>query len=226
MGPPPPLRNRVNEVRLDHLILGVSDLGRAADVVSTTLGFAPVPGGRHVGRGTANRLMRLGPDSYLELLGPDPDQTGTQWIAPEAVGVGRLIGWALRSSNIEEDAAQLRRTGFDLGPIGSMQREAPQGLLEWRMTETRLENGVMALPFLIDWGASPHPTESLPCGPELLSLRVLMPDPERLDFVVEHLGGLLVVEGAREPRLEAVIRAADRTQVILSGLETEVERRV
>lgn len=212
-------------MRLDHLILGVPDLGRAAETVAGLLGFEALPGGRHVGRGTANRLLRLGADSYLELLGPDPEQPGPTWISPETVAAGRLVGWALRSTDIEADVAELRRAGFDPGPVSSMQRESPAGLLEWRLTETDLDEGVMALPFLIDWGASPHPTASLPAGPELLSLRVMLPEPERLDPVAAQLGSLLVVERSAEPRLEALIRAADGRRITISELEPGVERR-
>lgn len=207
------------------MILGVPDLDRGAKAVSALLGFDPVPGGRHVGRGTANRLMRLGPDAYLELLGPDPQQSVAPWVGPEAIGSGRLVGWALRSTDLETDAAELRRSSFDPGPASTMQRESPQGLLEWRLTQTDLEQGVMALPFLIDWGSSPRPTQSLPAGPELLSLRAALPRPERLNAVRAELGGLLVVEPSERPRLTAVIRAADGTEVVLSDLKLEQERR-
>lgn len=211
-------------MRLDHLILGTPNLNLAASVVSTLLGCDPVAGGRHVGRGTANRLVSLGTGSYLELLGPDDDRAGATWIAPQTLGSGRLVGWALRSTNIERDAADLRRNGFDAGPVSSMQRESPQGLLEWRLTTADLEDGVRALPFLIDWGDSPHPSATLPPGPELLSLRVMLPDPQRLDWVAAQLEHLLILESSDVPRLEAVIRAADGRKVTLSELETRGEQ--
>jgi hypothetical protein len=193
----------------------------ATEKIASVIGYRSVPGGPHVGRGTINRLLRLGTDSYLELLGRDPEPGGAAWITPEKMGFGRLVGWALRSTDIERDAAELRRSGFDPGLVSAMQRASPQGLLQWRCTETNLESGVAPLPFLIDWGASTHPTASLPAGPELLSLRVQMPNPERLNAIAQRLGSLLVVESAEQARLEAVVRAADGNQISLSELEPE-----
>jgi hypothetical protein len=37
-----------------------------------------------------------------------------------------------------------------------------------------------AIPFVIDWGTSPHPSESVPAGCQLRSFAVLHPEAERL----------------------------------------------
>src|SRR3954454_8828451 len=52
--------------RLDHVVIAVRDLD-AAIARYDALGFAVTAGGRHVGRGTHNAIVRFGLD-YLELI--------------------------------------------------------------------------------------------------------------------------------------------------------------
>jgi Glyoxalase-like domain len=58
---------------LDHLAIAAASLDdRRLDAL---LGVQLSPGGRHLRMGTHNRLLRLGPTSYLELLAIDPQGT-------------------------------------------------------------------------------------------------------------------------------------------------------
>ncbi len=57
----------MGEVYLDHVLIAVHDLSRAAAVFSQELGFTLTPEGVHPGRGTHNRLIVFGPE-YLELI--------------------------------------------------------------------------------------------------------------------------------------------------------------
>jgi len=55
------------DLKIDHVIICVPDLDRAADSFSKRYGLESVAGGRHGGLGTANRIIPLG-GNYLELL--------------------------------------------------------------------------------------------------------------------------------------------------------------
>ena len=52
---------------IDHVIVVVDDLDAAAARLLDEHGLASLPGGRHEGHGTGNRIVPLGPD-YLELM--------------------------------------------------------------------------------------------------------------------------------------------------------------
>src|SRR5215213_9383959 len=52
---------------IDHIVVPVSDLDRAAAEVEARYGLASVEGGRHPAWGTANRIVPLG-DAYVELV--------------------------------------------------------------------------------------------------------------------------------------------------------------
>ncbi|MEW5882401.1 MAG: VOC family protein, partial [Pseudomonadota bacterium] len=56
----------------DHLVVACADLEQGSMWAAETLGAEPQPGGKHATMGTHNRLLKLGPRVYLELLAIDP----------------------------------------------------------------------------------------------------------------------------------------------------------
>ena len=54
-------------MKLDHVIYGTADLDVASARIEAELGLEVLPGGRHDGQGSHNRIVPLGP-GYLELL--------------------------------------------------------------------------------------------------------------------------------------------------------------
>jgi catechol 2,3-dioxygenase-like lactoylglutathione lyase family enzyme len=62
-------------VRIDHLLFTVPDLEDGTALLSELLGVEPVRGGRYPNLGTANAVVGLGSESYLEITGPDAAST-------------------------------------------------------------------------------------------------------------------------------------------------------
>ncbi|MEN9805196.1 MAG: hypothetical protein RIS41_2043 [Actinomycetota bacterium] len=173
---------------IDHLVYAVPDLAAAVSEIEELTGVAPIPGGAHVGRGTYNALLGLGGHTYLEIVGPDPAQPDPD--APRPFGIDDLtrpglVTWCARADrDLEQVAGDLRTIGDDVGPIDAMSRRRPDGVvLEWRLTPPRLDDGGV-IPFFIDWGTTPHPTQSLPVGGFVLELILTHPDPERIERVL------------------------------------------
>src|ERR1044071_8815228 len=94
--------------RVDHLVYAVPDLDAAVADLEQRLGVRATPGGQHQGRGTRNALIALGPESYLEILAPDPAQpvpAGGRWFGVDPKTPARLAGWAAKGGDLPRVAA-------------------------------------------------------------------------------------------------------------------------
>ncbi|AWW36981.1 hypothetical protein ADL00_18125 [Streptomyces sp. AS58] len=169
---------------LDHLVLATPDLAATVADFTRRTGVEPVPGGTHVGLGSRNHLIGLGGTGYLEIIGPDPDRTAPAGPRPFGIDTlprARTLTWAISPPDLDAAVAAARARGYDPGPPLPMSRRTPDGtLLTWRLTDGAAAHPSGLVPFLIDWGDSPHPTASdLPTTP-LLSFSATAPDPDRI----------------------------------------------
>jgi hypothetical protein len=177
---------------VDHLVWGGRDLEQEIDRLQALIGVRATPGGRHIGQGTRNALISLGRAMYLELIGPDPSQAppaGPRWLGLDDLTIPRLITWAAKGEDLEHRADVARRAGVELGEVRSGERQQSDGqMLSWRLTYPDMRHGDGLVPFLIDWGRSPHPAEHAPGGAELVELRGEHPDPAAISQLLRHLG--------------------------------------
>ena len=146
---------------VDHLVLATPDLQRGIDVIEQQLGVKATPGGQHPGLGTRNALVALGPTSYLEIIGPDPDQpkpAGPRRFGIDDLKAPRIVRWVVKSSELEAVSARAARSNVTLGVVMPGSRRRPDGVvLSWRYTDPNTVAADGLVPFFIDWGASPHP---------------------------------------------------------------------
>ncbi|WP_369274153.1 VOC family protein [Streptomyces sp. R11] len=177
---------------LDHLVLATPDLSATVADFARRTGVTPAPGGVHVGLGTRNYLVSLGGTSYLEIIGPDPEQSapgGPRPFEVDGLTAPRTVTWAISPPDLDAAIAAARGRGYDPGPAQSMSRRRPDGtLLEWRLTDGDDAHPSGLVPFLIDWSATVHPTASdLPTTP-LLSLSASAPEPDEIRPLLAALG--------------------------------------
>ena len=205
--------------QLDHVIITVPDLEAGVAAVEEATGVRAVPGGSHPGRGTANFLLGLAPTgwpegahTYLEILGPDPQQEkpadGTLPLDAHLATEPTLQTWAIHPPAFLAKVAAANTAGIDFGEVQDMARDTAEGdRLEWRLTTRSPLPHEGAQPFLIDWGESVHPAEAALPTLELLEFRVESPEPEAARQVLEVLGAgdTTVVEGSN-CRLRARLR--------------------
>ncbi|MCD1287199.1 MULTISPECIES: VOC family protein [unclassified Brevibacterium] len=193
----------------DHLVIAVPNLVEGVEQFESRLGVRAVPGGSHPGLGTANALLGIDGHSYLEILGPDPDQD-------PALAAGRLAGiveptvqrWAVRPEDFDGlVAAAATTTDVDLGEVHDMARRTPDGeVLEWRLTRrTPLALGGIQ-PFLIDWLDSPHPASREMPRIGLERLWASSPDVDGTRSVLRSLGANLEVEAGETDRLHTTLK--------------------
>ncbi len=207
---------------IDHVILATRDIEATAACLEGDHGLASLPGGRHAGHGTGNRIVPLG-DAYIEIMG----------IVDEAEAAASPMGSWLREMTAEGDrlAALCLRTdapGFDataerlaLRPL-PMSRDAPGGLtLSWRLAGLPEAMADPSRPFFIDWqippdqhparGSAPHRVE-----PDGFAWVELAGDPEAIrGRLGGEVAGVRVVE-ATELGVHAAVALAGGAEVVLA----------
>jgi catechol 2,3-dioxygenase-like lactoylglutathione lyase family enzyme len=145
--------------RFDHAVIAVRDLAEAMRRYAA-LGFAVSPGGRHTGRGTENAIIRFGLD-YLELIAVYDEaelagrglngQALAQFLAKQE---GGLVGYALATDDIAQDAERFQQTGLVAEGPFAMERLRPDGRrLSWRLLVPESVPWRRPWPFLIAWDA-------------------------------------------------------------------------
>jgi len=145
-------------LKLDHVIYGTADLDVASARIEAELGLTVLPGGRHVGQGSHNRIVPLGP-GYLELLAI------ADRAEAEASPIGRLlldrlsdddglIAWAVSGVDVP---AVAERLGTPLHSVNRDGMTAHVTGVEAALTES-------FLPFFVGSDSPRHPGESGAAG--------------------------------------------------------------
>ena len=201
---------------IDHLVYAVPDLQAAVADVAERFGVRAQSGGRHIGLGTHNALLALGPQTYLEIIAPDPEQP--EPAAPRPFGIdgvshGRLARWAVACDDIDEAVAAARSQGYDPGAVVDGLRARPTGtVLRWRMTTGGLAGGLA--PFLISWGDAEHPARSAPRGLTLEAFHAEHPDPPSLAPLLSALGADVEIKPAAAASLVARLSGPNGSAVL------------
>mgnify|MGYP006272232529 CR=1 FL=1 len=207
--------------QLDHLVITAATLEQGCEQVKRWLGVEPGSGGAHERMATHNRLMRLGPTVYLEVIAPNPlapPPTRPRWFGmddPSRLAHPRLATWVARTSSIAE---LCQRLPIDPGPVHPMRR----GEWEWQITIS--DDGQPALqgvlPTLIEWQGDRHPTAFMnDWSCHLLCLELHHPDPQLVknQMTVLALSGDVAIEVCKAdsaPGLRAVIQTPTGVRVI------------
>ncbi|MDX2344319.1 MAG: VOC family protein [Acidimicrobiia bacterium] len=194
---------------IDHLVYATNDVDETVADVTRRLGVEAAHGGRHLGFGTRNALLSLGPTMYLEIIGPDEGQhrpTNGYWYGVENIVTPRLVTWTARVEHLERVAAHAHGAGYNPGDVHNVFRELPDGSkLSWRLTwPTGAGDGLV--PNLIEWDEGcPHPAATSPGGVELLQLRGYHPAPESIQPMLDAVGVQLELRVADVPKLVAIL---------------------
>jgi Glyoxalase-like domain len=194
---------------LDHLVYATPDLQRGIDAIEQRLGVKATPGGQHPGLGTRNALVALGPTSYLEIIGPDPDQpkpAGPRRFGIDGLQAPRIVRWVVKSSELAAVSEKAAKAGVTLGALASGSRRRPDGVvLAWRYTDPATVVADGLVPFFIDWGSSPHPALTAAKGATLVQMRAEHPEASRVQKMLDQLGLELRVSQAAASAIIATI---------------------
>jgi hypothetical protein len=188
--------------RLDHILWASPDLDTGTNAIENLTGVAPQRGGSHPGFGTRNSLLGLDGGTYFEVIAPDPEQdlSGTRGERIAAQSRPGLMTFAIAANDLASLRATALRQGLGVdGPI-AMHRTRPDGSrLDWSILYLSAPHYGEAIPFIIDWGTTPHPSASAPAGCRLRSFAALHPEPEPLARLYDALGIPVIVKRGAYP---------------------------
>jgi Glyoxalase-like domain len=178
-------------VQLDHVLIAVQDLAAATQGFESRYGLEATGGGRHPGWGTANRIVPLG-DAYVELVAVvDDGEAATsafgKWVAGGATAAGRLLGWAVRTDDLDSVAQRLGLA------VSSGSRDA----LRWRLAGLEEAVAEPPLPFFIEWApGTALPGRAAPVDIPVARLVLQGPTGRLSEWLGEHALPVAVEPGS------------------------------
>ena len=179
---------------LDHLTIIAPSLEAGVAHVRDRLGIDMSAGGKHPEMATHNRLLRLGPDVFLEVIATDPDAAPPKrprWFDLDDAATiqsawddgRRLRSWVARTDDFDAVHAKQRSL------LGQKTRVS-RGDRSWLFAlhpDGALPAGGVA-PLVIDWGSRGCPaSEMLDLGARLVSFTIEHPDPVWVTELYEKL---------------------------------------
>jgi hypothetical protein len=174
---------------IDHIVVTAPTLESGVEYVRSVLGVAPAGGGEHVAMGTHNRVLKLGANTYLEVIAIDPAVPApnrARWFEldeEETNDEPRLATWVVRCNDVK---AALAASPVVSGYAIPMSR----GDFHWTITVPR--NGSLPMqgvaPTMIQWRDA-HPAASMPeSGCSLVKLEGFHPRAAKVRGMLEAIG--------------------------------------
>ena len=206
--------------KLDHLVIGATDLESGVAYVREQLGVDIPKGGEHKTLGTHNHVMQLGDDIFLEVVAPSPTLPAPgrpRWFGLDDPYVMRqlenepgLIAWVVNTSDLQSVS---KSTPLSIGQPVDLQR----GDLSWTFSLPAdgrlLAHGMF--PYVMQWHMPDHPSRGMAdTGCRLQQLEICHGNQQWLQESLTALGKIEKVtvsaaSDANASRLLATINTPD-----------------
>eukprot|EP00529_Nitzschia_sp_RCC80_P026251 CAMPEP_0113494134 /NCGR_PEP_ID=MMETSP0014_2-20120614/28951_1 /TAXON_ID=2857 /ORGANISM="Nitzschia sp." /LENGTH=347 /DNA_ID=CAMNT_0000388019 /DNA_START=172 /DNA_END=1215 /DNA_ORIENTATION=+ /assembly_acc=CAM_ASM_000159 len=190
---------------LDHIVIAAPDFQEALKEFENMTGIKPSVVGSLRGLGTKSARVGLDNNAYIEIIAPDPKNSGPIGAAlAKELEEGTLVPYhyAIRSSEVEDmkDDYVPNELGWQPDHI-SMFGASPDGTpKKWEMLYLYGHKIGGVVPFYIDWGQCDHPSASIPEVGSLKALVVRAPAGHKVHDLLSSVSGIEIEEGP--PMLE------------------------
>jgi hypothetical protein len=199
---------------IDHLTVVAPTLEAGIEHIRTQLGVEMFAGGLHPEMGTHNCLLRIGDDTFLEVIAIDPEapRAPTCWfglgdrhaVDRDWAAGRRLRAWVARTDDLDRVLATY-------GALLGQRTQVSRGDRSWWFA-VRPDGSLPAdgaIPAAIDWGSRRTPAPTMPeRGVTLSSFTVEHPAPAELATLYDELAitGRPEIRPGPQCRLRATFR--------------------
>jgi len=199
---------------LDHIVIAAPDFQEALKEFENMTGIKPSVVGSLRGLGTKSARVGLDKNAYIEIIAPDPKNSGPIGAAlARDLEEGTLLPYhyAIRSSEVTEmkDDYVPNELGWQPDHISMFGASANGAPKKWEMLYLYGHKIGGCVPFYIDWGQCDHPSASIPEVGSLKSLIVRAPAGHKVHDLLRSVSGIEVEEG--EPMLEFAFGSPEGT---------------
>ncbi len=211
-------------IRFDHIVVGAKSLDSGNKWMKRRCGVEIPAGGRHLHMATHNLVTATGPDTYLEVIAPDPATTAPnrpRWFGLDDKSVvERLevspfpLAWVVSTHRLESACAKARSVGVDVGRPMSMSR----GNLNWRIAVR--DDGFPGIggiaPVIMEWPKGMNAAGGMiDLGLRICGISITTPHADKLTELLDALGL------AERP---TIISAFPDSETATSRLAVELQR--
>lgn len=199
---------------LDHIVIAAPDFDEALKEFENMTGIKPQVVGALRGLGTKTARVGLDNNAYIEIMAPDPKNSGPIGAAlARTLEEGTLLPYhyAIRSSEVGEmkDDYVPNELGWQPDHISMFGSGADGTPKKWEMLYLYGHKLGGCVPFYIDWGECDHPTGSIPEVGSLKSLTIQAPAGHKVHDLLSSVKGIDVEEG--DPMMEFAFGSPEGT---------------
>lgn len=199
---------------LDHIVIAAPDFQEALKEFENMTGIKPSVVGSLRGLGTKTARVGLDNNAYIEIMAPDPKNSGPIGAAlARDLEEGTLLPYhyAIRSSEVTEmkDDYVPNELGWmpdHISMFGASQDGTPK---KWEMLYLHGHKIGGCVPFYIDWGECDHPSATIPEVGSLKTLIVRAPAGHKVHDLLSSVSGIHVEEG--DPMIEFAFGSPEGT---------------
>ena len=175
---------------LDHVVLAAPELEAAIQEFQDKTGIVPMVSGNIKGLGIKTARVSFEGSSFLEIIAPDPEQSGPIGTLLRSTGLTGLVPfhWAIRTTNAEALAPEVVKLGYTpdcIGMTGAKQDGTPRKWEQLYLYGHRMRG---MCPFFINWDNSDHPCETMPIVGELIGVTIRAPGDDLIHKLIDHTG--------------------------------------
>lgn len=205
---------------LDHIALAISNTEDGVRYVERLTGVAPTLTRRDANDFYWSAALEIGEDSFLEVIGPNPDHRGVHPLKSFMAGLKQptLLFWYIATDDFDAMARRIEAAGETLKMVVVVDPEKSANGSDY--TRAAIGSGfVSQRPGLIEWRKrSLEPPSEHACRMTGFLLR--HPKPERLNKLFEQIGVDLVV--ARGPSLIGITLETPKGEIVIENPGTEL----